>query len=244
MRHRMIRPFSIRALGLVLALCCLRTEAQTATVDRNTVVIDPAHGGTDDGAFLSGHREKDLTLALGIRLRSLLMEKGFQVAMTREADMNPGEPSTRAEFANRYHAVACLVVHASASTSGVSIATSALGSALMKASDGSGPNSSGPVGVVPWNRAQETYSALSSRLANQVGTAIQRSGTPVTIVHAVVHPLDNLTCPALSVELGGLRVRGVDLPEAHDAQVLQRIAEAIADTLGQWRSRAVWDGSR
>lgn len=52
------------------------------------IVIDPGHGGTDPGAIgLGGEKEKDLVLALGLRLEKLLkMENDVPVFLTRNAD--------------------------------------------------------------------------------------------------------------------------------------------------------------
>lgn len=49
------------------------------------IVIDPGHGGTDNGAVYGGVREADLTLAVSKKLQQLL-KNDFQVSMTRDAD--------------------------------------------------------------------------------------------------------------------------------------------------------------
>jgi len=52
------------------------------------VVIDPGHGGEDPGAVgVGGLREKDVTLAVSLELRSHLQQRGFEVVMTRERDV-------------------------------------------------------------------------------------------------------------------------------------------------------------
>lgn len=55
---------------------------------RPLVVLDPGHGGVDNGASApSGVHEKDITLAFALQLRDLLVASGkFDVAMTREDD--------------------------------------------------------------------------------------------------------------------------------------------------------------
>jgi N-acetylmuramoyl-L-alanine amidase len=51
------------------------------------VVIDPGHGGDDPGArSRSGLAEKNVTLDIAVRLRSMLSAAGFEVVMTRERD--------------------------------------------------------------------------------------------------------------------------------------------------------------
>ena len=60
----------------------------TAGGSRPLIVIDPGHGGIDNGASApNGVREKDITLAFALQLRDLLVNSGlFDVAMTRDDD--------------------------------------------------------------------------------------------------------------------------------------------------------------
>jgi N-acetylmuramoyl-L-alanine amidase len=55
---------------------------------RPLVVIDPGHGGIDNGATApNGVREKDIVLAFALDLQKVLVASGrFDVALTREAD--------------------------------------------------------------------------------------------------------------------------------------------------------------
>lgn len=71
---------------------------QTASTDPGThapipetrplVVIDPGHGGIDNGASApNGVKEKDITLAFALQLQDVLVQSGrFDVALTREDD--------------------------------------------------------------------------------------------------------------------------------------------------------------
>lgn len=58
------------------------------TETRPLVVIDPGHGGVDNGASApNGVHEKDITLAFALRLQKVLIDSGrFDVALTREDD--------------------------------------------------------------------------------------------------------------------------------------------------------------
>ncbi len=63
--------------------------------DPSVVFLDPAHGGDDAGAHLSGGTvEKDATLALANKLRSLLTARGFKVVMTRTNAADNASTST------------------------------------------------------------------------------------------------------------------------------------------------------
>jgi N-acetylmuramoyl-L-alanine amidase len=79
------------------------------------IVIDPGHGGHDPGAVgPSGLQEKDVVLAVGLKLRELLRdEMGLDVVMTRSTDVFiPLEERTA--IANKVNADLFLSVHANA----------------------------------------------------------------------------------------------------------------------------------
>lgn len=63
-------------------------QSELADDTRPLVVIDPGHGGIDNGATApSGVREKDITLAFALELQKVLVASGrFDVALTREDD--------------------------------------------------------------------------------------------------------------------------------------------------------------
>ncbi|HEX4297477.1 MAG TPA: N-acetylmuramoyl-L-alanine amidase, partial [Devosia sp.] len=68
------------------------SEALTAPAlppgSRPLIVLDPGHGGIDNGASApNGTHEKDITLAFALQLRDLLVKSGrFDVALTRDDD--------------------------------------------------------------------------------------------------------------------------------------------------------------
>ena len=64
------------------------TEALPATDSGDRVIIiDPGHGGFDGGAVgVNGTVEKDVNLAISLKLRDMLADAGFTVIMTRDSD--------------------------------------------------------------------------------------------------------------------------------------------------------------
>jgi len=191
------------------------------------IVLDAAHGGSDIGAQISEHvLEKDVTLALAVKLRSLLAARGFAVVLTRDSD-TAISTDQRAEAANRAHAVACLVLHATASGSGVHLATSALNAVDTTAAGA----------PVPWDNAQAAYLTQSQKLAAGIGDAVTRSQVPLVAAKAWMKPLDNLTCAAVSVEIAPLG-RGSDATAVNDQWYQQRVSEAVAGALILWRNQA------
>lgn len=65
-----------------------------------TIVIDAGHGGHDAGAVSPYAREKDCNLAVALKLRALLRERGYHVVMTRDRDVFL-TLKQRVEIANR-----------------------------------------------------------------------------------------------------------------------------------------------
>lgn len=60
---------------------------QAETLGRSyTVCIDPALGGSDSGASANGLTEKNVTLAVALKLKSELEQRGIKVVLTRDSD--------------------------------------------------------------------------------------------------------------------------------------------------------------
>jgi N-acetylmuramoyl-L-alanine amidase len=60
-----------------------------------TVLIDPGHGGSADGAVgADGTREADLNLDIGLRLARMLQGAGVGAVLTRSTDSHVNEPPT------------------------------------------------------------------------------------------------------------------------------------------------------
>lgn len=78
------------------------------------IVIDAGHGGHDVGTSASsGIPEKELTLEIGERLRSLLEKNGFQVTLTRSGDQSM-TLEQRATVANRSEGDVFVSIHLNA----------------------------------------------------------------------------------------------------------------------------------
>lgn len=210
------------------------TAAQNATpiqINRLVIEIDPAHGGMDSGSQISDTTlEKDVTLALGFKLRSLLSARGFTVVMTRDAD-SPSEPDAeglpltlddRAGIANHARAAACLLLHATGSGNGVHLYSSELDATV------------GAPPVEPWLTAQAAWIPQSKQLEKQLATALTRAGIALVVSRASVRPVDSLTCPALVVELAP---EGEDPDSIDNADYQQRVAQAVAGALLLWRDQ-------
>ena len=104
-------PGSLAAFLALFACPPAFAQAPPTAAPHFVVVLDAAHGGDDSGAQLGNQAEKDYTLALSVRLRSLLMARGIAVVTTRESGADV-DADRRAEIANRANAAACLNLHA------------------------------------------------------------------------------------------------------------------------------------
>jgi N-acetylmuramoyl-L-alanine amidase len=186
------------------------------------IVLDAAHGGADTGAHLAAHLdEKDMVLALSIRLRSMLSARGISVVTTRENDVTL-PPAKRAAMANGHKAAACLILHASESGSGIHLFTSSLPPAQ-------------PATFLPWDQAQAAYLQKSLRWAAEINAAMTHAGVPVTLGRTAMQPLDNMTCPAAAVEIAPLTKQGAITAAITDADYQSRILAGLAAAVESWR---------
>ena len=81
-------PVAVQSLGLpagLVAGTCI--EFNPAGADQHhTVFLDPGHGGPDPGSVGNGVQEKNLTLAVALRLKDALRTDGFHVVLSRVSD--------------------------------------------------------------------------------------------------------------------------------------------------------------
>jgi N-acetylmuramoyl-L-alanine amidase len=193
---------------------------------RFVVVLDAAHGGDDTGGHLSGGQlEKAYTLALSVRLRSLLAARGIQVVTTRESDATV-DANKRAEIANHAQARACLSLHASESGSGIHLFASSLTPAQ-------------PTRFVAWKTAQAASVTRSLALAGVLNSALLHAGMSVTLGRTTLPALDSMTCPAVAVEVSPERSTLQEISAGLDDKNYQaRVAAALAAALVEWRTEA------
>ena len=90
-----------------------RRYAYNPSRRNKTIILDAGHGGRDIGASNKGVREKDLTLSMTLKLKSILKKMGYRVLLTRSKDsfMNLKQ---RTEYANRHKGSLFVSIHANA----------------------------------------------------------------------------------------------------------------------------------
>ncbi len=223
-----------RCLGALLLAAATLAAAQAPPVPqpppapappRFVVLLDAAHGGDDPGGRIYGQPEKTFTLALSVRLRSLLAARGFQVVTTRESDSTL-DLDRRAELANRSSAQACLSLHATETGSGVHLFASSLSPAA-------------PARFPAWKTAQAAWVTRSLAFAGVVNSSLLQAGLPVTLGRATLPAVDSMTCPALAVEIAPDRSAGHNPADSFiDPAYQARVAEALAAALLEWKTEA------
>lgn len=223
------RAMLVGGLALLLASRGATAQAPAAPASRFVVVLDAAHGGDDAGARLtaadgSTEPEKTYTLALSVRLRSLLAARGISVVTTRESDV-PLDAASRDEIANHAAAQACLSLHAAMSGSGVHLFISSLAPA---------PRST----FAAWKTAQAAWVDHSIALAGTLNSALSHAGIKVTIGRTALPTIDSMTCPAVAVEVAPPQPAQSSDHSATigDDAYQAQIADAIAAGLLEWRA--------
>lgn len=174
------------------------------------VVLDPEHGGSDDGARgNNGLMEKDLVLRFALVLKGELEGLGYRVVMTRTDDSDPTYDD-RDATANMYRNMIYISLHVSTTGTPGTVhsyyysfwtpivpAAGAAGSAVATAP---------PPGWIPWVQAQRGYTEASQQLADdlQGELAKQFAGSPAKSTGAEVRELRSVAGPAAAVEVSSV----------------------------------------
>ncbi len=153
-------------------------------------VVDASHGGADYGETLSRTLyEKDITVALARSLRQELESRGITTLVLRDSDANLSLDQ-RAASANADHAAIYIAMHASSDGPGVRVYTALLPS---------GEEDRGP--FHNWTTAQHASLPLSQSTAAAIVGELQKRQIPVRTLTAPLRPLNNVTGPAIAVEV-------------------------------------------
>jgi N-acetylmuramoyl-L-alanine amidase len=206
----------------------LRPNKIEGTQKIETVVLDPGHGGTDNGASGRWGSEKTYTLAVALTAREQLLRAGFKVEMTRTGDTDVSLEE-RIAFANRFPHAVFISIHFNSSDGGAGVESYALA----------------PAGV-PSNAASETHvSAEDTRwspgnaedpsniaLAAAVHAAIlsRVSTFDRGVRHARFRVLREIRIPAVLVEAGFLS-DAAESAEIATAGYRQNLGRAIAQAV-------------
>ena len=204
MRRNSFR-IALSVAGLLTTfLACSSYAAKRSSSDgdssRITVVIDAGHGGYDRGG-IPGQRvsEKDMTLDVSRRLRSVLQASGYRVVMTRDSDVFV-PLGTRTAIANSNRNAIFVSVHFNSATR------------------------SGASGIETYFYSRNSLS-LASAIHHYVSGGAPSSNRGVRRRGYFVLRRTNM--PAVLVECGFL-TNPTEAAYAQNASYRQKLAEAIA----------------
>ena len=194
----------------------------------DTVVLDPGHGGTDQGAANKWGTEKGFALDVALAARDQLQRAGFRVEMTRSTDAGVSLEE-RVDFANRFPNAVFISIHFNTSNGGAGVESYALA----------------PAGVVS-NASHEGHPSDSDNQASDGNALDPQNMALAAAVHAVIlsrvsvfdrgvrharfKVLRNIKIPAVLVE-GGFLSNPVEGQRIATAQYRQQMGIAIAQAV-------------
>ena len=184
------------------------------------VVLDPGHGGDDDGfAGAGGAREQDLNMAIARRLEAVLTASGVVVYLTHEPDASPTD-SQRVALANALGADLYLAIHAA------------------------GSDDRGRRGAATYFFGHDRFrSEAGARLADCIHTELLTVGAADAGVHAKQYAILRETrMPAVQIEPAHI-TNGDDERSLTDPEFQRLVAEAIAAGLREFARHPVAAGS-
>jgi N-acetylmuramoyl-L-alanine amidase len=200
------------------------SSAPPASIARRYfAVVDASHGGDDHGETLSNTLlEKDVTVALARSLRQELESRGIPTLVLRDSDANLSLDQ-RAVFANADRAAIYIAVHAASNGHGVRVYTALL------------PFGGDDRGTFrAWTTAQHASLPLSQSTANAVAAEFQKRQITVRTLTAPLRPLNNVTGPAIAVEVAP---QGSDSSQLTAPDYQQLVTSAVATAIAASRDQ-------
>jgi N-acetylmuramoyl-L-alanine amidase len=216
-----------------------------------TVVIDPGHGGAEEGARgPAGILEKDVVLGVARRLKSALESRlGIRVLLTRDGDNDIGLDE-RAAIANNNQADLFVSLHANASprkdVQGAQVYyLSPEGYEAARQAGEPGPQTFATLGggsreidVILWDMAQARHLGESAALAGLVQEELRRQ-VPVNakpVQQAPFRVLVGANMAAVLVEVGFLTNAGQE-KQLQSPEFQTRIAQALFEAIVRFKEQ-------
>ena len=198
-----------------------------------TVVLDPGHGGMDQGASSSWGTEKGFALDVALAARRELIRAGYRVEMTRVNDVAVSLEE-RVSFANRFPRAIFVSIHFNSSSGGAGVESYALA----------------PEGV-PSNASSEHHVSAVG-LGRYAGNALDAQNIALTasihasvlsrlsvfdrgVRHARFHVLRDIKIPAVLLE-GGFLSSPTEGQRIATGQYRQQLGTAIAQGIQNYNA--------
>jgi N-acetylmuramoyl-L-alanine amidase len=194
----------------------------------DTVIVDPGHGGSDEGA--SGHnlKEKIITLELAHRLVTRLNALGFTAILTREADEFVSLPQ-RVAIANAVPGAIFISLHCNSSDN-----AAAHGIEIYRCeakSDGMN------IRVTMSSGDAKAISDVENQLAQALGDSVMERlhAESRGLKTANFYVVRNVNFPSVLIECGFLS-NAEDAKQLADEGYRDRLAQALAAGIAAYRS--------
>jgi N-acetylmuramoyl-L-alanine amidase len=199
----------------------------------DTVVLDPGHGGFDNGASSSWGSEKTFTLDVAQATRLELTRAGFRVEMTRSTDTFVSLEQ-RVSIANRFPHAVFISIHFNSSPGGVGVESFALAPEGVTSNMSSEHHvSAADVARHAGNAQDEHNIALTASIHAMVLSRLAAFDRGVK--HARFHVLRDVRIPAVLVE-GGFISSGSEGQRIATSNYRQRLGVAIAQGIQNYNA--------
>ena len=243
---RLVVDVGRKAGGAASAAPAAPVPAPAAAKNVKTIVVDPGHGGTEEGAKgPGGSLEKDATLAFGKTVAETLQRRGYRVLLTRTTDATVGLDD-RAAAANAAKADVFLSIHCNASRAasahGTEVyylsldASDRAAAALAESENRTAPGAPSAeknaavrdLDLILWDLAQNQHLGASARLAEIVQADFNRLLGIATrgVKQAPFRVLIGVNAPAVLVE-----VSFITNPDEEKRINSEEFRRQVADTL-------------
>jgi len=226
-------------------------ESRNKKVVIETICIDPGHGGNDLGALGSTQvSEKDITLAVGKKLRRMIESKlGLRVIMTREEDLEVSLDS-RVALANNQKAQLFVSIHVNGSfrksargpeTFFVSLQATDPESMALAQKENEALGDIGEIAenddlkLILWNMAQTEYIKESSKLAEFIQNELNVLLNTINrgVKQAPFRVLMRASMPAVLIEVAFLSNPREEKKLTDDA-FLDKVANSIYNGIAKF----------
>ncbi|TDH18303.1 hypothetical protein EXU57_23910 [Segetibacter sp. 3557_3] len=195
-RFSYLRRLSILpVLGAILFLFAFKMKqqtnnlGQTPLMQKYTVVLDPGHGGKDNGAMgVNEVKEKEIVLTISRMLAEELRNQNIQVVLTRNQDQFL-TPQERVQLLSSSGANLFISIHANATNTTGKIKTD--------------QKTGAEIVLAKKSNKHTTSSRLFGSLLSQHLQPLLQSKTPLTQKQTGIYVLDNQeVCPSILLECG------------------------------------------
>jgi len=216
-------------------------------------VIDPGHGGTETGAKgPSGTLEKDVTMSIARKLKSIVESTGMRAILTRDGDQIV-TLDDRTSKANNNKADLFISIHANATIRGRARGAETYFLSAQATDDESrniaavennaiglnqAPAVEDDLKLILWDMAQTEFLAESSQLAETIQQELNNtlSISNRGIKQAPFRVLTGATMPAVLIEVGFINNPDEEKLMA-DAEYQMKIATAIFRSIQSFQNR-------